>query len=74
MLSAIIGSIFFDEERKSWELHIIVKAEVYPKDREVKRLVRPILKWLIWRCVKGRNEEKSAAEKYMSVVSPYLKS
>ena len=52
----------------------IVKVWVEPKDTEVKRLVRPILEWLIWSCVKGRNEETSAAETDMSVVTlPYQK-
>ena len=32
-----------------------------PKDREVKRLVRPILEWMIWNCVKEINEETSYA-------------
>ena len=46
-----------------------MKAWVDPKDREVKRFVRLILEWLIWICVKGRNEETSAAETDMSVVT-----
>ena len=45
----------------SWELHGIVKAWVEPNDREVQLIVRPIIEWLIWRYVKGRNEEKIAA-------------
>ena len=53
----------------SWESQIIVKAWVDPKDREVERLVRPILEWLVWRSVKGINEETSSAETYMSVVT-----
>ena len=77
MLSAILGPIFCDEGKISWELHGIVKGWLDPKDRDVKRLFRPILEWIIWSCVKGRNEETSTAETYMSVVtlpSQYLKS
>ena len=70
MLPAIICSIFCDEEKTSWDLHGIVKAWVEPKYREVKRLVRPILEWLIWSCVNGRNKETSATGTYMSVVTP----
>ena len=62
MLFVSLDPIFCDEGKKSWELHGIVKAWVEPKDREVRRLVRPILEWLIWSCAKGRNEETSAAE------------
>ena len=52
MLPKILGPIFCDEEKMSWELHIMVKSWVEPKDREVERLVRPIIEWLIWICVK----------------------
>ena len=51
-----------------------MKAWVNTMDREVKRVVRPILEWLIWSCVKGRNEETSAVETDMSVFTlPYQK-
>ena len=63
MLPAILAPIFCDEEKTSWELHVIVKAWVDPKEREVKQLIRPTLEWLIWICMKGRNEETSATEK-----------
>ena len=46
-----------------------MKGWLDPKDREVKQLVRLILEWLIWICVKGRNEETSASETDMSVVT-----
>ena len=48
----------------SWELHIIVKSWVYPKDKKVKRLVRPILDWMMWSCVKGRNEDTRAKKRH----------
>ena len=74
MLPAILGPIFCDEVKTSWELHVIVKAWVEPKDMELKRLFCPILEWRIWSCVKGLNEETSAAETDMSVVTlPYQK-
>ena len=53
----------------SWELHRIVKAWVDPKDREVKRIFYPIIEWIIWICVKRRNEETSAAETDMILVT-----
>ena len=43
-------------------MHGIVKGWLDPKDREVKQLVRLILEWLIWSCVKGINEDTSATE------------
>ena len=46
-----------------------MKSWVEPKDKEVKRLVLPILEWLIWGCVKGINEDASAAETDMTVVT-----
>ena len=55
--------------KNPWELHIIVKSLVEPKDKEVKRLVRPMIEWLICRWVKGRNEETSAKETDMNVVT-----
>ena len=74
MLPSILGPIFCGEEKTSWELHIIVKSWVEPKYKEVKRLVRPILEWLVWSCVKGRDEDTSAAETDMTVVTlPYQK-
>ena len=58
----------------AWQLQKIVKPWVDPKDRKVKRIVRPIVEWLIWRCVKGINEDTSATETDMSVVTlPYQK-
>ena len=69
ILPAILGPIFCDEGKISWELNGIVKAWVEPKEREVKRFVHSILEWLIWICVKGRNEEISATETDMSVVT-----
>ena len=40
----------------------------------MKRLVRPIIEWLIWSCTKGRNEDTSAAETDMTVVTlPFQK-
>ena len=74
MLPSILGPIFCDEEKSSWELHRIVKAWIEPKERELKWLVHPILEWLIWSYVKGRNEYTSAAEIDMTVVTlPYQK-
>ena len=46
-----------------------MKLWVDPKEREVKRLVRHILEWLIWICVNGRNEGTSAVETDMTVVT-----
>ena len=69
MLPSILGPIFYGEEKTPWELHRIVKSWVEPKYKEVKWLVRPILEWLIWSCVKGRNEDTSAAETNMTVVT-----
>ena len=46
-----------------------MKALVDPKYKEMKLLVRPILEWMIWICVKGINKETSAAETDMSVVT-----
>ena len=41
---------------------------------EVKRLVYPILEWLIWSCMKRINEDTSAAETDMTMVTlPYKK-
>ena len=74
MIPSILGPIFCGEEKIPWELHRIVKSWVDPKDREVKRLVGPILEWLIWSCVKRKNEDTCAAETDMSVVTlPYQK-
>ena len=50
-------------------MHRIVKSWVDPKDSEVKRLVCPILEWLIWSYVKGINQDTSAAETDMNVVT-----
>ena len=51
-----------------------MKSWIYPKDKDVKQLVCPILEWLIWSCVKGRNEDTNAAETDMTVVTlPYQK-
>ena len=69
MLPSILGPIFCGEEKTSWELHIIVKACVEQKYKEVKQIVSHILEWLIWRCVKERNKKTSAAETDMSVVA-----
>ena len=69
MLSSILGPILCGEENTSWELHRIVKSWVDPKDREVKQLVLPIIEWLIWIYVKGRNEDTRATETDMSVVT-----
>ena len=52
ILPSILGPIFCGEEKTSWGLRRIFKSWVEPKDREVKRLVRSILEWLIWSCVK----------------------
>ena len=74
MLPSILGPIFCDEGKTSREFPIIVKSWIEKKYREVKQLFRPIIEWLIWICVKGRNQEKSAAEIDMSVVTlPYQK-
>ena len=43
MLPAILGPIFCGEEKKSWKLHLIVKGWLDPKDREMKRIVCPII-------------------------------
>ena len=69
MLSIILGPIFCGGEKTSWDLHIVLKAWVEPKDRYVKHLVRPILEWLIWSCKKERNEYTSVVETDMSVVT-----
>ena len=69
MIPSIFDPIFCGEKKTLWELHRIVKSWVDPKDKEVKRLVLPILEWLIWTCLKGRSEDKSAAETYMTVVT-----
>ena len=61
MLPSILGPIFCGEGKTSWELHIILKEWVEPKDREVKRIVCPILEWLIWSGVKGIYEDTSDA-------------
>ena len=51
-----------------------MKAWVDSKDRNVKQLVRPILECMVWSSVKGRNEETSASETEMSVVTlPFKK-
>ena len=50
-------------------LHRIVKSWVEPNYKEVKRLVCPILEWRIWSCVKGINEDTSAAETDMITVT-----
>ena len=50
-------------------MHRIVKAWVETKDKEVKRLVYPILELLIWSCVKLINEEISIVETEMNVVT-----
>ena len=64
MLPSILGPIICGEGKMSWELHIIVKSWVYPKDKKVKRLVRPILDWMMWSCVKGRNEDTRAKKRH----------
>ena len=69
MLPSILGPILCGEEKTSWELHIIMKSWVDPKDKEVKRLVRPILEYLVCICVKGINEDISATEADMTVVT-----
>ena len=69
MLPAILDPICCDEGKTSLDLHRIMKAWAEPKDREVKLIFQPILEWLIWSCVKGRNEEISYAETDMSVVT-----
>ena len=50
-------------------MHRIVKAWVETKEKEVKRLVYPILELLIWSCVKLINEEISIVETEMNVVT-----
>ena len=40
-----------------------------PKDRDVRRVVRPILEWMIWSFMKGRNEDTSGAETDTSAVT-----
>ena len=73
-LPTILGPISCGELKMPWELHIIMRAWVEPKDREVKLIFQPILEWLIWRFVKIINKETSAAETDMSVVTlPYQK-
>ena len=69
MLPAILGTIFCDKEKMSWEDSEILKAWVEPKEKEAKQLVQPILEWMLWSCMKGRNKETSAAETDMSVVT-----
>ena len=69
MIPSIFDPIFCGEKKTLWELHRIVKSWVDPKDKEVKRLVRPILEWMIWSCLKGINEDTSAAETDMTVVT-----
>ena len=51
-----------------------MKAWVETKNREVRRLVHPIIEWLMWRCAEGRNEDTSSLETDMSIVTlPYQK-
>ena len=69
MLPSILGPIFCGEEKKSRELHRIVKSWVDPKDKDVKWIVCPSIEWLIWSCVKGRNEDTNSAETDMTVVT-----
>ena len=69
ILPSILGPILCGEEKTSWELHRIVKSWVDPKDMEVKLLFRAIIDWLIWSCVKGINEDTSAAKTDMNVVT-----
>ena len=74
ILPSTLGPIFCGEGKRSWELHRILKSWVEPKYREVKQLVRPIIEWLICSCVKGRNEDTSAAQTDTTVVTlPYQK-
>ena len=69
MLPEILGPIFCDEEKKSWDLYRIVKTWVEIKDTKVKRIVSPIIEWLLWSCLKVRNEYTSALETEMIVVT-----
>ena len=69
MIPSILGPIFCSEGKKSRQLHRIVKSLVETKDKEVKRLVCPIIEWLIWSCEKGINEYTSAAETDMTMVT-----
>ena len=69
MLPSIFGPIFCGEENTSWLLHRILKSWVDTKGREVKKIVRPILEWLIWIYIKGINEDTSAAETDITVVT-----
>ena len=74
MLPSVVGPISCDQEQMSWDLHEIVKAWVKSKYRWVERLVFPILEWMIWRSANGRNEETSASEIDIRVVTlPYQK-
>ena len=51
-----------------------MKARIEPKYRETKQNVQPILECMIWSFARVRNEETSAAEIDMSVVTlPYQK-
>ena len=47
-----------------------MKSWVETKDRDMKRLVRPIFEWLIRSYAKGRNEDTSSVETDMTVVTP----
>ena len=46
-----------------------MKSWVEPKNKEVKRIVQPILEWMIWSCVNGINEDTIAAKTDMTVVT-----
>ena len=50
-------------------MHRILKSWVKPKYEEVKRLFLPIIDGMIWSCVNGRNEDASATETDMSMLT-----
>ena len=69
MLPTLLGPVFADDTKTAWELYVIVKEWVAPRDNEVAILVRPILEWLLWSSLQGRNMNTSLAEtKHLSVM------
>ena len=70
MLPTLLGPVFADDTKTAWELYVIVKEWVAPRDNEVANLVRPILEWLLWSSLQGRNMNTSLAEtKHLSAVT-----
>ena len=62
MLPTLLGPVFADDTKTAWDLYVIVKEWMAPRDDEVRILVRPILEWLLWSSLQGRNKDTSLAE------------